>query len=171
MTTWIIRAAIAAAVAAAIVFAYTSWRDSIADEWRAIGRAEVKGEWDAEKLATANALASDRRQQRLFNDVAAGQHATAVDKLSNQLGVAREKIATLSGRQCLDASTVRVLNAIGGDQPGRAAAGELASTSEASASDQDVGTAIATCRAWYGQVSDQLNKILDIEDRRHPVAP
>ena len=27
---------------------------------------------------------------------------------------------------------------------------------------------IATCRASYAAVSDQLNQILDIEDKRHP---
>lgn len=172
ITTWLIRAAAAAAVAAAIVFAYTSWRDSIADEAHAAGRAAVIADWTAERLATASALASDQRQQRAFNDVASGKHAVALAILSNKLGESLAHIATLSGRPCLDARTVGVLNnAIAGNQPGRAAAGEPAGASEAFATDQDVGTFIATCSAQYGEVSSQLNQILDIEDRRHPMPP
>lgn len=171
ITTWLIRAAIAAAVAAAIVFAYTSWRNSIADEAKAAGRAAVMADWTAEKLATASALASDQRQQRAFNDVASGKHAAAIATVSNQLGEARAHISTLSGRPCLGARTVGVLNAIASDQPSGTAAGESAGAAEASATDQDVSTFIAACRAQYGEVSSQLNQILDIEDRRHPVAP
>ncbi|UUZ68068.1 hypothetical protein LP416_27775 [Polaromonas sp. P2-4] len=126
-------------------------------------------------LEVAEAQKSDALQQRKFSDKAAGQHAGTVAKLSNQLGDAREKISQLTGRECLDADTVRVLNAIGGE-PGGAAAGEPAGTAEAIAgnggirftTDRDAAGAIATCRAFYGEVSSQLNQILDIEDKRHP---
>lgn len=121
-------------------------------------------------LAAANAAKSDGIQQRKFSDVASGKHAGVVSRLSNQLGDARAHIATLSGRKCLDASTVGVLNAIG-EQPGGTAAGEPKGSAEAVATDQDVSTFIAACRTQYGEVSSQLNQILDIEDRRHPPAP
>lgn len=123
---------------------------------------------DAQReLAAQKLRQSDAIQQRKFSDKAAGTHASAVATLSNQLGNAREKIAKLSGRACLDADTVGMLNAIG-EQPGRAAAGEPAGAPEAVASDRDVAVSIATCRTWYGEVTSQLNQILDIEDRRHP---
>ena len=125
---------------------------------------------DAQRELAAEALRkSDALQQRKFSDQAAGQHAGAVATLSTQLGNAREKIAKLSGRACLDADTVGVLNAIGG-QPVRAAAGNAAGAPQAVATDRDVSAAIAACRAGYGEVASQLNKILDIEDRRHPVS-
>ncbi|SFB97020.1 hypothetical protein SAMN05216344_106139 [Polaromonas sp. OV174] len=126
---------------------------------------------DAQReLAAKDLRESDARQQRQFNDTAAGKHATAVATISNQLGNAREKIAQLSGRSCLDAGTVGMLNAIGRESM-RAAAREPAGTAQAAATDRDVSTAIATCRAGYGEIESQLNQILDIEDRRHPPAP
>lgn len=118
-------------------------------------------------LAAANLVKSDQIQQRKFNDKVAGQHAATVDRISNQLGNAREKIASLSARECLDADTVGVLNSIGAE-PGGAPARQPAGAPQAAATDRDVSTAIATCRAWYGEVASQLNQILDIEDRRHP---
>jgi hypothetical protein len=133
------------------------------------------------ELAEQRARESDARQQRQFNDRKAGQHAGAVARLADQLGDAREKIARLSGRACLDAGTVSVLNATG-VVDGAAAAGEPASAASAAAAsashgtglrvstDVDVAGYIALCRTRYAEVSDQLNQILDIEDRRHPPA-
>lgn len=120
-------------------------------------------------LAAERLVVSDKIQQRKFSDVVSGKHAGVVARLSNQLGDARAHIATLSGRPCLTAGTVGVLNAIG-EQPGGAAAGEPAGPAEGVATDQDVSTFIAACRTQYGEVSSQLNQILDIEDRRHPPA-
>ena len=148
--------------------AYTCWRNSVLQE----GVLKERAIWVAQEKQDLELQAADARQQRQFNDLAATKHIAAVTLLNKQIGVANEKIAKLSGRQCLDAGTVRVLNDIGttpGSQPGRTAASEPAGTPEAAATDQDVGTAIAICRAWYGELSDQLNQILDIEDRRHPV--
>jgi len=121
------------------------------------------------ELAAAKAAESDRVQQRKFNDVASGKHAGALSKLSTQLGDARAHIANLSGRPCLSAGTVGVLNAIGADSGGTPAS-QPAGAPEAVATDRDVSTAIAICRNWYGEVSSQLNQILDIEDRRYPPA-
>ena len=126
---------------------------------------------DAQReLAAESTRKSDALQQRKFIDAAAGQHAVDVAKISNQLGDAREKIAKLSGRACLDADTVGMLNAIGGE-PVRAAPVDAAGAPPAAATDRDVSTAIATCRAYYSEVAGQLNQILDVEDRRHPPAP
>lgn len=119
---------------------------------------------------------TDERQQRKFNDVQAGAHATQVDRLSTQLGNAREKIATLSGRACLDVGTVRVLNGTGvpqrsgaaADEPADAPAAAAAATGLRYSTDRDVAGYIALCRTEYARVADQLNLILDIEDRRHP---
>ncbi|HYW57661.1 MAG TPA: hypothetical protein VE934_11915 [Polaromonas sp.] len=118
-------------------------------------------------LAAERLIASDKVQQRKFSDVASGKHAGALSKLSTQLGDARAHIANLSDRPCLSARTVGVLNAIG-EQPGGAATSEPAGASEAVATARDVSTFIAACRAQYGEVSSQINQILDIEDRRHP---
>ena len=126
---------------------------------------------DAQReLAAEEVRKSDAIQQRKINDVAAGEHAGALATLSTQLGDARVQISKLSGRVCLDAGTVGMLNAIG-RQPVRAAASEPAGAAQAAATDRDVSNAIAACRAGYGEVESQLNQILDIEERRYPVAP
>lgn len=154
---------IAIALIAAALSALGTWR---VQEWR----------WQANTIA-AQKLAdeireSDQRQQRRFADQAAGQHADALAAVNTKLGDARAQIARLSGRQCLDSSTVGLLNNLGGSRLGlRASASDLAVTPGASASDRDVAEAIAVCRSRYESVSDQLNKILDIEDKRHPPAP
>ena len=50
-------------------------------------------------------------------------------------------------------------------------AGNAAGAPQAFATDRDVSTAIADCRASYGAVASQVNQILDIEERRHPTVP
>lgn len=108
------------------------------------------------------------RSQRRFNDDQAGRHAGELATLNTKLGDARAQLAKLSGRTCLDAGTVGVLNATGVQQPGAAAGQPADAASAPAASDRDVAEYIATCRTRYGEVSEQLNRILDIEDRRHP---
>jgi len=132
--------------------------------------------WHAGQDAIAEVAArelrdTDARQQRQFADRKAGEFAAKVDRIANQLGNAREKIASLSSTdRCIDADTVRVLNAIGAD-PVRAAASEPATAPGGFATAHDVGADIATCRAGYAKLAGQVNEILDIEDRRHPPAP
>ena len=124
-------------------------------------------------LVASEARVSYSRKQIRAIDKAAGIHAVALKTLNKQLGTAREKISTLSGRECLDAGTVRVLNDIG-DQPVRTASSDAEGAPPALATgsglrfstDRDAATAIATCRATYSEVSSQLNQILDIEDQR-----
>lgn len=158
--TWSFTSVAAALLVGLVAGGSAGWR---VQEWR----------WQANTAAAAQAaseaLQSDQRQQRRLADAAAGQHAAALVSINRQLGAAREKIATLSGRQCLDAGTVGVLNAIGGDVDLRAPAGDPASAAGATASDRDVAAALATCRSAYATVRNQVIQILDIEDKRHPV--
>jgi len=112
--------------------------------------------------------ASDARQQRTLNDAASGRQAARLAQISTQLGDARVQLQSLTGRECLDAGTVSVLNHIGAD-PVRAAAGQPETAPSAAATDRDVGQHIALCRARYAEVSSQLDQILDIEEARHPV--
>ena len=127
-----------------------------------------------EALAAQVQLDADRQKQRQANDQAAAKNSQRLATLSKQLGDARETIAHLSGRTCLNAGTVRMLNDIG-SEPVRAAASEPApaptaagSTDEQPASsDIDVARAIAQCRAGYAGLAGQLDAILDIEEARH----
>lgn len=128
-------------------------------------------------LAAAEARATEARRQIRAMDKAATQHAAALTTLNKQLGSANAKIATLSGRECLDSDLVGLLNTIG-DQPVRATARDADHAPPALApagglrfaTDQDTAHAIATCRAGYAALSSQINQILDIEDRRNPPA-
>lgn len=125
----------------------------------------------AQREAEHQARESDARQQRRFADQAAGAHARAVATLNTQLGDARAQIALLSDRQCLDAGTVRMLNGIGASglgvrAPAANPAGAAAAAAGRGASERDIASHIALCRASYAAVSDQLNKILDIEEAR-----
>jgi hypothetical protein len=169
--------ALAEAIAAAVlVFALVFAVGRFVHHERQIGRDEVRAEVAKKELQEAEARESDARQQRRFNDIQAGQHAAKLATLNAQLGAANAKIAQLSGRACLDASTVGVLNATG-VLDGSAATSEPASAPASASSgsglrystDRDVAGYIALCRTRYAEVADQLNKILDIEDQRHPL--
>jgi hypothetical protein len=125
--------------------------------------------------AAQAARESDAIQQRRFSDKAAGTHAAALATLNDKLGAAREKIAALSGRECLSSDVASMLSAIG-SAPVRTTPGESESQATTSASgtgirfttDRDAASAIAICRARYAEVSGQLNQVLDIEERRNP---
>jgi type II secretory pathway component HofQ len=168
-----------ALVAAALASAGT-WQ---AQEWR-YGAKEAQRlqlEREADELRQ-----EDVRQARLLDDKAAAQHATDLAQLNTQLGDARAHIAALSrDRQCLGAGTVRVLNAIGKppagdvraaagqpDGPPPAAAGSAADGAQPTgyASERDTADYIALCRKGYAELSSQLNRIQDIEERRHAPA-
>lgn len=118
---------------------------------------------------------SDARQMVRITDTAATRHAKALATVNDKLGAAREKIATLSGRECFGADTTGVLNAIGTDH-NPAAAPEPAGAPPAAApgtglrftTDRDAAGYIALCRARYAEAASQVNQILDIEDARHP---
>lgn len=129
-------------------------------------------------LAASDVRVADAKAQIRVLDKAASQHAADLANFNNQLGNAREKIAALSGRRCLDVGTVRVLNAIG-HKPMPALAGEPAGEADAPATggglrfatERDTASAIAVCRARYAEVASQVNQILDIEESRHSAQP
>lgn len=170
---------VAVGIAAATFAGAGTWR---VQEWRWTSKttAEQLQREEAARVADA-ARQSDARQQRKFSDTAAGAHARTVATLNAQLGDARAHAATLSDRQCLDAGTVRLLNATGrvpggvglrtpAGYPAGAAAAPAGSAADAGAggyaSERDTATHIATCRAGYAALADQVNQILDIEEQR-----
>ena len=172
-------AMVAAALAGAGAWRVQEWR------WQANTQAEAAQRAEAERIERAardaNALA-----QRKFNDQAAAQQAAALARINQQLGDARAHIATLSAdRQCLDAGTVGMLNNIASPTRGlglRATASSPAGAPSSTAapgahtpnlgyaSERDTARWIATCRAQYGAVAEQLEQILDIEDNRERAA-
>ena len=158
--TWAIQLIIALAIFAAGAAGGIKWhagQDAIA--------AQIASE----------ALRTDQKQQRNFGNEAATIHAQALANINTKLGDAREKIALLSDRQCLDAGTVGMLNAIG-SEPVRATAGQSEGAAGAPASggglrfatERDTAAAIAICRARYAEAVSLVNQIMDIEDARHP---
>lgn len=124
-------------------------------------------------IAASEARAADSRQQLRTIEKASSEHLTELRTLNKKLGDARGKISLLSGRECFDARTVGMLNAIG-DQPVRTTPGQPESTPTAAAvagglrfaTERDVADQIAVCRAGYAELSSQVNSILDIEDAR-----
>lgn len=126
-------------------------------------------------LAAAEARATEARRQIKAADQDAATHARALANINNQLGTAREKIAMLSGRECLSADTVGMLNDIGSEpvpasarEPASAPAAPAAGDGIRYATERDTASAIAICRARYAEVASQVNQILDIEEARHP---
>jgi hypothetical protein len=150
--------------------------------WQALYDREALHRAGEKALAEAAAEAV-REAQRDEADGASLRHAMELKSINEQLGGAHAHIAELSDRQCLGAGTVRVLNRIapGSSSSGdvRAAAGNPSSAAptpspaaddaaqDEFASERDVAEFIAACRAQYGEVSSQVNQILDIEDARH----
>ena len=169
----------AAAVVAAAVAGGGAWE--VQDlRWTARTQAAALQQKETDRIAARRREAAALRQRGLI-DTAAGAHAAALAVLTTQLGGAYAHIARLSDRKCLAADTVRVLNAIGRPAAGvglRALAGYPASAAAVPAgsaaddapagyaSERDTASWIATCRAEYGAVSSQLDKILDIEEQR-----
>ena len=127
-----------------------------------------------EELAAADLRARDAAKQIKAIDKAATAHVTALANINNQLGNAREKIATLSGRECFGSGTTGVLNDIGGGglptpagQPADQAPALASGGGLRYSTDRDAAGAIAICRARYSELSSQVNQILDIEEARH----
>lgn len=187
--SWAVRVAAAAlpyvllGVACAAAGAAGGWHFTV-QAWQARYDREALARAEARRLSDQ---AADLRRQaeRKTADAAAGEHATALEKLNTQLGGAHAQIALLSRRQCLDAGTVRMLNGIGAAAPSpgdvRAAAGDSASAAPTPppaahdaaryASERDVAEDIASCRAGYAELASQVNGILDIEDSRGQSVP
>ena len=127
--TYVATALVAAALAATSAWRVQEWR------WQANTAADARVRQAVEDEAL-ELRDSDARQQRWLADRKAGEHAATLAGLNTQLGDARAHIAKLSDRQCLDAGTVGMLNAIGKPASGvdvRAAAGNAASAPPAAA--------------------------------------
>lgn len=168
---WLPLAGVAVAIAAAVAWHIHETNKLVAASIE-IGRKEVLAEWrDADNRREAEAEAKKAEDAELAASKAA-EHRDLMEQLNAQLKEADDVIAKNStGRKCLPAVTVRVLNAPAASPADRAAsvpaaAGESSSAPEAFATDRDVGRAIAVCRTRYAEVADQLNKILDIEEAR-----
>lgn len=127
------------------------------------------------ELEAADARATDAKKQIRVIDKASAAQVASLARINNQLGDARENISKLSGRECLGAGTVGMLNSINSEpgatlasQPASSPAAVAAGGDERYSTEADVARAIAICRASYAGVAGQLNQILDIEDKRHP---
>lgn len=130
-------------------------------EWRDGVHAKAELRIQQER---ARALKAMEEQQ----DAVSLAYANRVSELAQNLGDTRVKLNSLtSGRPCLSAGAVGVLNAIGSAVPVHSAASQPASAANASATDRDVADALAICRGGYARLSEQVNSILDIEDARH----
>lgn len=92
-------------------------------------------------------------------------HANVNAALSTQLGNTRVQLRTLStGRDCMSADAVRLLNDAFAGVP--TAPAKPASAPAAAATDRDLGDALAICRGEYRKLSEQMNAILDIEESK-----
>lgn len=123
-------------------------------------------EWQQGRHAIAlqAAIADRDKAQDAANNIALA-HASNTAVLSRKLGDARVQLRDLTtGRNCLSADAVGVLNAIGPAVPPTASA--PAGTPATAATDRDVGDALAICRGEYDKLAGQVNAILDIEDMR-----
>lgn len=132
----------------------------------AIGSFVAGIEWQQGREAIAlKAAQADLKVAQDAAGVIALAHAENTAVMNRQLGNARVQLRDLTnGRDCLSAAAVGLLN---GPAAVSDAAGQPARQASAAATDRDVGDALAICRFAHRQLSDQLNKILDIEDTRH----
>lgn len=163
-----------AAVALVALAAFAAWTGGTFALGNRHGTQAEAASRDAANLKRTQQVADDSRLQHAFMETMAGQHAAQLADINDQKGIVRETIIRLPGRACLDAGTVGVLNATGtagGAGAVRAAASQPAGAPEAVATDRAVAEQIAACRTQHGELSSQLNRILDIEDRRHPLRP
>ncbi len=160
------------ALAIAALVGFAAWTASTYHFAHQLGVQEEAALRNAADRKREQIAAEDSRLQHAFMETMAGRHAAELADLNDQKGIVRETIIRLPGRACLDAGTVGVLNATGTSAAAvRAAAIDAAGAPEAVATDRAVAEQIAVCRSGYGELASQLDRILDIEDRRHPLTP
>lgn len=158
VVVWIVALVIAFALGGAVAVRYEQGRAAVAEN------QELR-----EAIKARDELQAQLDQQRRYEDEKGKLHAETTETLNTQLRDARSKLAALTtGRECLSARAVGVLNTAGlpAAPAVPAAASEPASAPEAFATDRDVGDALGLCHTEYGRIADQLNMILDIEDTR-----
>ncbi|MBX3653180.1 MAG: hypothetical protein KF686_03280 [Ramlibacter sp.] len=92
---WLVRTAIAAAVVAGIIFAYSSWRNNVLAEGDRAGAARVQAQWDKDKIqratATLEAVGEARLKEQLSADLTAQGERDAIRKANAQ--AARDRAA------------------------------------------------------------------------------
>ena len=127
------------------------------------------------ELATAKAKEGVAVREIRAIDNASDKQVKLVSNLDNQLGAANAKIAKLSTRECFSSDTASLLNSTGIDGVPATASeseGETGAPSPGSGlrytTEADAVGYIALCRTRYAKVAGQLDRILDIEDARHP---
>lgn len=132
------------------------------------------GVYAQEALAISDTKAAAAKKDIRVIDNASAAHTKELSKLNTQLWNAREKIASLSARECFSAATASLLNSTG-DLGVPAASSESEGESGAITSgsgirfttERDAAGYIAICRTKYAEVASRLNNILVIEDKRH----
>ena len=130
-------------------------------EWRDGVHAKAELRLQQERARALKAMEAQQDRTSLA-------YANRVSELAQNLGDARVKLySRTSGKPCLSAGAVSLLNDIGPPLYVSVAAGQPASSPAASATDRDVADALAICRGGYVRLSEQVNAILDIEDARH----
>lgn len=143
------------AILAALLGAVGGW------EWRDGVHAKAELRIQQERARALKAMEDQQDRTSLA-------YANRVSELAQNLGDARVKLySRTSGKPCLNAAAVGLLNDIGPPLHVPAVAGQPASPPAAAATDRDVADALAVCRGGYVRLSEQVNSILDIEDARH----
>jgi hypothetical protein len=124
-------------------------------------------QWEQGKHAQ-ELLAAQANVRHLFKqiDEKGIEHAAAEAELNRRNAALRREVYSLAGgRDCLSGRAVGLLNSIGLPAPSTAASAPQ-SAPTASATDRDVGDALAICRSEHDRLAGQLNAILDIEEAR-----
>lgn len=148
-----------------------------------LGREQMQDKWDADRLrqarvaAEAQAAAVRAVQDRLAAETARGEALsrrlldaqTELDQQQQELN--REIARSTTGRTCLDARTVGLLNAAGhrdaarpGPMPQTASAPDAAPG--AAATDTDVAHWASEARSRYDACRAQLDALIDFEEMR-----
>ena len=142
MTTWLIRAAIAAAVVAGIILAYTAWRDSLIAQGDAQGAARVQAQWDQDKIEraaeTLKAVAQARAQEQA--------HAQKVQEALNAANTRAQKA------QAAAAAARRTADSLRDDL-------NTASTDLPSASCSSIREYTATLNGIFGECTREVERL------------
>lgn len=153
MTTWLIRAAIAAIVVAGIILAYTGWRDSLIADGDAQGAARVQAKWDKDTI--------QRGKEALeYANKAAAETIKAVAQAR-----AKEQAHTQKVQEALNAANTRAQKAQAAADAARRTVDSLRddlSTARAdlpSASCSSIREYAATLNGIFGECSREVERL------------
>lgn len=144
LTGFAIRIGAALALAAAVVAVYVGW----AGHQREIGRAEIRAEWNADKLAAANAATRETFRRLEAHDAIQRRHA-------DEMAAARDAAA----RNAADADRVRTQSA----ESARQWANRLADSPTA-ADLASAASAIAVCADMLGRADRAAGILAEYAD-------